>query len=118
MSTSLSLIQSYNLQMNRIQAFKFGLRYREVKSCMVRAVEQELSLPGSLLVYGWTVVEDRIVSGIFPPVSITDTGSVERSPGPGVWFSAVPRSRRSNSRNMLGFTLGLNSCQVATLLGM
>ena len=102
--------------MNTIQTFKFGLRYREVKSCFLAAAEQEVAVPGSLLVNGWTVVEDRIVPGIFPPGLLTDTALAERRPGPGLWFSALPRIRRHGqySRNMLGFTLGLASCEVSS----
>ena len=48
--------------MNKIQPYKLGLRYQQLKSCFSEAKKQELLQPGSLLVSGWTVVEVR-----YPP---------------------------------------------------
>ena len=45
--------------MNKIQTYKLGLRYKQLKSCFAEAKKQELLQPGSLLVSGWTVVEVR-----------------------------------------------------------
>ena len=47
------------LVMNKIQTYKLGLRYKQLKSCFAEAKKQELLQPGSLLVSGWTVVEVR-----------------------------------------------------------
>ena len=47
------------LAMNKIQTYKLGLRYKQLKSCFAEAKKQELLQPGSLLVSGWTVVEVR-----------------------------------------------------------
>ena len=44
--------------MNKIQTYKLGLRYKQLKSCFAEAKKQELLQPG-LLVSGWTVVEVR-----------------------------------------------------------
>ena len=93
-----------------IRTFKLGVRYKQLKSCLTLSRQQEVRSPGSLLVYGWTVVEDRLVSGIFAPADITNTEESRL----GAWFSALPRSQGDNTRNMLAFTLGLNHCQVMT----
>ena len=47
------------LVMNKIQTYKLGLRYKQLKSCFAEAKKQELLQPGGLLVSGWTVVEVR-----------------------------------------------------------
>ena len=47
--------------MTKIQPYKLGLRYKQLKSCFAEAKKQELLQPGGLLVSGWTVVEVREV---------------------------------------------------------
>ena len=53
------------------------------------------------------------MAGIFPPLDITNTANVDpRGLGISAWFSAVPRTPKGSSRNMVGFTLGLQQDQV------
>ena len=65
-----SYISPTYLAMNKIQTYKLGLRYKQLKSCFAEAKKQELLQPGSLLVSGWTVVEVREKSYIRSTIRI------------------------------------------------
>merc|ERR1719219_544379 len=101
--------------MSQIQTYKLGLRYKQLKSCLAEAKKQELLKPGGLLVSGWTVVEDRVVSGIFAPLEITNTANVDQRglTATSAWFSAEPRRSNGATKNMLGFPLGLHQHQIS-----
>ena len=58
-------LAEWYLAMNKIQTYKLGLRYKQLKSCFAEAKKQELLQPGSLLVSGWTVLEVREKTRIY-----------------------------------------------------
>ena len=79
----------------------------------MRSKQVELSSPPAQPVDGWTVVDDRIVPGIFKS---PEDGILTNTSSPvsfGKWFSSLPRVQTGKyGRDMMGFTIGLQKQKV------
>ena len=95
------------------QSFKFSFRYHRFKSSLVRSKQGGLFSPPNQPVDGWTVVDDRIVPGIFKTPEDGVLNDTKLSVPFGKWFSSVPRCQTGKyGRDMIGFTLGLGNMTV------